>query len=480
MRTFFNELRRRAAWAGDRLALVSPTMVLRYSELLDRVRGYGQPSYGSAAIIDIGGIETSGLFAHGARIGSLAVESNATVDGKLDVSGGLNIGAGGLTSEGGLGVYGTSALTGLVAIGTSTPYSPLEVWGPDTASTSAFAVANSASTTEFSVFDNGNATLAGTLTQNSDQRLKINIQSLDASSSLAAIDKLSPVTFNWVDDMFGSGDQLGFIAQQVQPIFPQLVATTSATALTPGGTLGLNYTGLISPIVAAIQALSTEIASLAQSITTQVLTAAEGHFTNELCVGSTCVTPAQFQAMVAAVNASQSSGQGSGNTSIETTATPSSDQSNATDTPPQIQINGNNPATVQIGATYNDLGATITGPTADLNLGIHTFVNGTEMSPVQIDTTAAATDTVDYVAIDQHGLTSTSTRTVVVEAPSIAPSLPAPVIVANLASSTAASSTTEDAATSTAATSSSSKDNGSPALTLTSEATSTDATSTGQ
>jgi hypothetical protein len=38
------------------------------------------------------------------------------------------------------------------------------------------------------------------------------------------------------------------------------------------------------------------------------------------------------------------------------------------------------------------------------------------MNPVQIDTTEAATDTIDYVATDQNGLTSTSTRTVIVEA----------------------------------------------------------------
>ena len=36
----------------------------------------------------------------------------------------------------------------------------------------------------------------------------------------------------------------------------------------------------------------------------------------------------------------------------------------------------NNPAIVQVGASYSDLGATITGPQADLNLGIKTFVNG--------------------------------------------------------------------------------------------------------
>jgi hypothetical protein len=92
--------------------------------------------------------------------------------------------------------------------------------------------------------------LAGTLTQNSDQRLKSNIQSLDASSSLAAIDTLNPVTFNWIDPEKGSTQQLGFIAQQLLPI--NLVSTTSPTALTPDGTLGLNYIGFIAPVVRAI------------------------------------------------------------------------------------------------------------------------------------------------------------------------------------------------------------------------------------
>jgi hypothetical protein len=42
-------------------------------------------------------------------------------------------------------------------------------------------------------------------------------------------------------------------------IFPDLISTTSPTALTPDGTLGLNYIGFIAPIVRAIQALSAEI-----------------------------------------------------------------------------------------------------------------------------------------------------------------------------------------------------------------------------
>ena len=56
--------------------------------------------------------------------------------------------------------------------------------------------------------------------------------------------------------------------------------------------------------------------------------------------------------------------------------------SSATDTPPVIQINGDNPAIIQVGASYTDLGATITGPQADLNLGIQTYLNGTLESPI--------------------------------------------------------------------------------------------------
>jgi Domain of unknown function (DUF5011) len=109
----------------------------------------------------------------------------------------------------------------------------------------------------------------------------------------------------------------------------------------------------------------------------------------------------------------------------------------ATGTPPVIQINGANPAIIKVGATYNDLGATITGPQADLNLGIMTYVNGVDTDPVEIDTSTAATDTIDYVATDQNGLASTSTRTVIIQA--------APSIVPTDGASTTATSATSSA-----------------------------------
>jgi hypothetical protein len=69
-----------------------------------------------------------------------------------------------------------------------------------------------------------------------------------------------------------------------------------------------------------------------------------------------------------------------------------------------LQVNGDNPAIMQVSPTYTDLGAQITGPTADLNLGITTYVNGAPMNPIQLDTSAVATDTIQYVATDQNGL----------------------------------------------------------------------------
>jgi hypothetical protein len=47
-----------------------------------------------------------------------------------------------------------------------------------------------------------------------------------------------------------------------------------------------------------------------------------------------------------------------------------------------------------------------------------TYLNGTLTNNIVLDTTQAATDTIDYLATDQTG---TSTRTVVVEASSIIP-----------------------------------------------------------
>jgi hypothetical protein len=201
------------------------------------------------------------------------------------------------------------------------------------------------------------------------------------------------VTFNWIDPTEGTTPQLGFIAQQVQQLFPALISTTSPTPLTPGGTLGLNYIGLISPIVSAIQALSTEVTSLEATVAgfAQSITSQRGHFTNELCVGSTCITAAQFQAMVAAANPSAGS-----QVSISAEAPPTI---SGTTTPPRSISRVTILRSSKVGDTYADLGAIVTDNQGN-SLGYKTFLNGTLVSNIVIDTTQVATDTIDYVATD--------------------------------------------------------------------------------
>jgi hypothetical protein len=88
----------------------------------------------------------------------------------------------------------------------------------------------------------------------------------------------------------------------------------------------------------------------------------------------------------------------------------------ATTTPSIIQINGNNPAYIYVGDSYGDLGATATD-VAGHDLGLKCFLNGALVSNIMLDTSAVATDTIDYVATDTWGNTATSTRTVIIEAP---------------------------------------------------------------
>jgi hypothetical protein len=92
------------------------------------------------------------------------------------------------------------------------------------------------------------------------------------------------------------------------------------------------------------------------------------------------------------------------------------------------------PPVIHIGDTYADLGATITGPQADLNLGIRS----TLVSNIVIDTSVVATDTIDYVASNNADLTSTSTRTVTIQTADV-PS----IVPADYASTTAATSTAQ-------------------------------------
>jgi hypothetical protein len=100
---------------------------------------------------------------------------------------------------------------------------------------------NSSTTTTAQVYARftANATGTGSITANgaaaaaftawSDRRLKENIT--DLPSQLANIMALRPVEFDYVESM-GGGHQIGFIAQDVQAIYPDLVGESADGMLT--------------------------------------------------------------------------------------------------------------------------------------------------------------------------------------------------------------------------------------------------------
>ena len=98
--------------------------------------------------------------------------------------------------------------------------------------------------------------VSGDLNSTSDERLKKNIKPID--NALADICQLEGVTFDWRDT--GTQGQ-GFIAQQVEPIIPDVVNTDQDT-----GMKSINYVGLIGHLVEAIKTQQTQIYDLKAEI----------------------------------------------------------------------------------------------------------------------------------------------------------------------------------------------------------------------
>ena len=217
---------------------------------------------------------------------------------------------------------GTSAIdwstisfaTGLVGIGTTAPSYLLHVGSPSIVGTVA-RFENSTGTCDI----NPTATA---LSCSSDMNLKKDIEllsddtdwsfndsvTLDNKSILSRLLALQPVRYHWNSEDSTDDLHAGFIAQDVEQIFPDLVTQDKDTDL-----LSLNYMGLLPYTVSAIQELDIKIAALPQyedeEFTERLATffkgvaeRGEGLFTKvktkELCVDDVCVTRDQFIRMV--------------------------------------------------------------------------------------------------------------------------------------------------------------------------------------
>ena len=103
------------------------------------------------------------------------------------------------------------------------------------ANPSGFSIRNAANT--------GYVTMFGTaFTNSSDATLKANVKPIGYGT--ATVLSLKPVSFDWKHDGTPS---LGFLAQDVQSVLPELVSTDA------DGIMGVNYAGMIPVLVQAFQ-----------------------------------------------------------------------------------------------------------------------------------------------------------------------------------------------------------------------------------
>ncbi|MDB4984769.1 MAG: hypothetical protein JWM20_948 [Patescibacteria group bacterium] len=145
----------------------------------------------------------------------------------------------------------------------------------------------------------------------SDERLKTNISDL-TTNALDTLTKVRTVTFNWINGA-DSNQHLGFIAQDIQQFYPQLVSTAS------NGYLTVNYAGITPVLVESIRELNLKLidiqnfAAATDKTFLNTLIAWLGNGANgitdlfaknihsdsvttaQLCVGSTCISETDLQ-----------------------------------------------------------------------------------------------------------------------------------------------------------------------------------------
>jgi hypothetical protein len=137
----------------------------------------------------------------------------------------------------------------------------------------------------------------------SDSRFKTNVTSL-ASTTLDKILALNPVTYNWNQtylDMYpdtydASGTKLGFIAQDVEQVFPEVVTHRK------DGFFSIDYGKLTAALTQGMKEMYTVLNDLKDRI--QSIAAWFGGdgskltIQNEVCVDEVCVTKEEFKQML--------------------------------------------------------------------------------------------------------------------------------------------------------------------------------------
>lgn len=143
-------------------------------------------------------------------------------------------------------IQGSGATRGYVGIGTDTPTKNLDVNGELRVRT-----VGAGPGTSIAVDGSGNVVYTA-----SDEKLKENIEVVE--SALEKVLKLRGVTFNWKDrDKGGNQKEIGFIAQEVQKITPELVFEVPNSDI-----LAVKYENTVALLVEAIKEMDDKIINI--------------------------------------------------------------------------------------------------------------------------------------------------------------------------------------------------------------------------
>ncbi|HEY1037560.1 MAG TPA: tail fiber domain-containing protein [Candidatus Paceibacterota bacterium] len=227
------------------------------------------------------------------------------------VPNGDNVGVGAVNPTAKLTVKGTSAsgdifsvasssnasfltvtAAGNVGIGTGTPGQRLSVAG------SVQSTALLGGSTNLTVDANGVI-----IRDPSDQKLKQNIATIE--NALEKVSQLRGVSYEWIDKArFGASSEIGVIAQEVEQVVPEVVSSGGAYKSVKIANLVGLLIEAVKEMKAGADAMLAQVASLADSVTTKLMSADKVK-TDVLCVGQTCVTESQLQALLLNSNIQQ-------------------------------------------------------------------------------------------------------------------------------------------------------------------------------
>ena len=188
-------------------------------------------------VVDLTGIEAQSGVMHSLQSGSMTVLGDTVLSGRLDVGEGLLVGEADILSQGSIYAAGTgsSYFLGNISIGTTSASSELTVDGVIQATNLI-----SGGTTNLMADAQGNIILEA-----SDERLKENVSTL--TGSLDRILELRGVSYAWKDkDRFGEQQEIGFLAQEVDQVVPEVVRKG-------GSYWSLNTKNLLAVVIEAMK-----------------------------------------------------------------------------------------------------------------------------------------------------------------------------------------------------------------------------------